>query len=503
MSRFLRHHVLLVCLLLAACSGGEDHPPGAAQASAVTFVAQQPGATPFVSTLTLGVDRYEELASAGFTIAARPGTWSRPVSVSYEKSWLDRNGAFSTAGNRLSLAIFGLYAGYLNNVTVILRFRDGSSQSQTIGLSTPAYSGPAAVYQAPAVKVPRGPGSAPGFDFIFIKNRVATPAVVDTDGNLRWVGNTLPESLSSLFAGDSFYVGSATSPTLTRVRLDGTTVAMPLVATQYSNFHHDFTVGKAGLLAEFDTAINNFPNGGTILAEISPEGVVLKEWDLAAIFRNYMLAHGDNPFNFVRAGTDWFHMNSAIYDARDDTLLVSSRENFVAKIGYENGEIRWLFGDPGKHWYVDYPSLRALALKLVGGKAPVGQHSLSITANGELLMFNNGLGSLNQPPGTSAGITRQYSTPSRYAIDERARTAREVWSYDHMPTIDSDVCSSVYESAPGNYLLAYSAAAARTKATLAGVDAAGAVAFEFDYPTSMCGTAFIAQPIAFDALQLK
>jgi hypothetical protein len=72
-----------------------------------------------------------------------------------------------------------------------------------------------------------------------------------------------------------------------------------------------------------------------------------------------------------------------------------------------------------------------------------------------------------------------------------------------MPTIDSDVCSSVYESGPGNYLLAYSAADGRTKATLAGVNAAGTVAFEFNYPTSMCGTVFIAQPIGFDALQLK
>lgn len=55
----------------------------------------------------------------------------------------------------------------------------------------------------------------------------------------------------------------------------------------------------------------------------------------------------------------------------------------------------------------------------------------------------------------------------------------------------------------GNYLLAYAAADGRTKATLTGVSAAGTIAFEFDYPTSMCGTVFIAQPIAFEALQLN
>ncbi|KQQ89338.1 hypothetical protein ASF77_11190 [Massilia sp. Leaf139] len=216
-----------------------------------------------------------------------------------------------------------------------------------------------------------------------------------------------------------------------------------------------------------------------------------------------MQAGGDDPSNFVRDGIDWFHMNSAIYDPADDSLLLSSRENFVVKIDYATGKIKWLLGDTTKHWYVDYPSLRALALKLKSGKPPIGQHSLSIAANGELLLFNNGFGSLNQPAGTSPGITRDFSTPSRYAIDEKAGTAVETWSYAPTPAIYSDICSSVYESAANHHLITYSVADARTRTRLVAIDSAGKVAFDYEYPAANCAVAFNSKSVDFSDLTLK
>jgi hypothetical protein len=175
----------------------------------------------------------------------------------------------------------------------------------------------------------------------------------------------------------------------------------------------------------------------------------------------------------------------------------------VVKLDYETGNIKWILGDNTKHWYLSYPSLRALALNLTFGNAPIGQHSLSIAADGTLLLFNNGAASFNNPPGTSAGANRLYSFPSRYAIDEQARTAREVWNYQREPGLLSDICSSVYEGTAGKYLVAYAVADARTHARLVGVDAAGTVAFDFEYPTTPCVTVFIAQPIGFESVTIK
>lgn len=56
---------------------------------------------------------------------------------------------------------------------------------------------------------------------------------------------------------------------------------------------------------------------------------------------------------------------------------------------------------------------------------------------------------------------------------------------------------------PGNYLVGYAAAAGRTRARLLGLNSDYRIAFDYEYPTSGCGTVFIAQPIGFTGLVLK
>lgn len=491
--------VLSACLLAAACS--RLHEDDAEQAD-VAVAEQGAGPTPFIANVALRMRDIDDLDRVAFTVTPKPGTFSRPVAVTYTRAWLERNGAWRAADRRLGFAVFGLYANYQNNVTITASFRDGSTHVEQLAFASPAYAGPAAVYNTPDVRTGRD-STSPGFDYFLIQNGYTTPAVLDTDGNLRWIGTGVADSYSSTFMADAFYVGSQSTPELVRVKLDGTASAARLASTRYVSFHHDLVPGKVGLLAELDGIEGGIPKIETQLAEVSPSGEVLKEWDMATIFRAAMLAGGDDPANFVRDGVDWFHMNSAIYVPADDSLLVSSRENFVVKLDYASGRIKWILGDTTKHWYVNYPSLRALALKLKAGKPPVGQHSLSIASNGELLLFNNGLGSLNAPPGAPRGITRDHSTPSRYAIDEAAGTATETWAYSPTPAIFSDICSSVYEGAPGRMLVTYSVTAARTRTKLIGVDNAGKVAFDFEYPASGCAVAFIGKSIDFANLTLK
>ncbi|MCC2959059.1 aryl-sulfate sulfotransferase [Massilia sp. IC2-278] len=495
--------VLLVspCLLLAACSHSDDDSQ--AEEARLQVVGQAPGPTPFVANLTLSLDDFSHLSSVSYTIAARPGTFSKPMSTTFTRAWIERTGAWRAADRRLVIPVFGLYAGYANGVTVSAAFEDKSTDDEQVSVSTPAYTGQAAVYNTPDVRTARSAAAAPGFDYMLIKSSDHAPVVLDTDGNFRWLGAEPYSSPSTWFSGDAFYVGNAAAPELRRFDLTGAFTNVPLASTRYTNFHHDLSAGKKGLLAELDANDGGVPKIESILAEIGTDGAILKEWDLGPIFREAMQAGGDDPSNFVRDGTDWFHMNSAIYVAADDSLLISSRENFVVKLDYQTGKIKWLFGDTTKHWYVDYPSLRALALELTSGKAPIGQHTLSVTPNGELLLFNNGLGSLNQPAGTAPGVTRDFSTPSRYAIDEKKRTAAEVWTYAPEPPIYSDICSSTYETTPGNYLIGYAATAGRTRSKLRAISSSGQIAFDYEYPTLNCATMFIAQPIAFTGIVLK
>ena len=197
-------------------------------------------------------------------------------------------------------------------------------------------------------------------------------------------------------------------------------------------------------------------------------------------------------------------MNATVYDPRDNTIIISSRENFLIKLNYATHDIVWMFGDPTKYWYT-FPSLRAKALTLdAGGLYPVGQHGVSITSDGYVMIFNDGFGSLNQPSGTSAGITRTYSAVSTYSINTTTMTAHEVWDFDYRQTIFSAICGSSYEAPGKTYLVDFAAAANRTQARLVGLDRNHNVAFDFQYaqPTQ-CGAAWNAIPIQLDRLQIN
>ena len=66
------------------------------------------------------------------------------------------------------------------------------------------------------------------------------------------------------------------------------------------------------------------------------------------------------------ADQDWFHNNSVTYRASDDSLIVSSRENFVIALDYASGAIKWILGDKTKAWF-QYPSLSQFALTVPAG----------------------------------------------------------------------------------------------------------------------------------------
>ena len=140
-----------------------------------------------------------------------------------------------------------------------------------------------------------------------------------------------------------------------------------------------------------------------------------------------MRAGGDDPSQFVYpAPNDWFHNNAVAYNRADDSVIISSRENFLICLDYETGAIKWILGDPTKKWY-QFPSLRRFALTLTpGSRPPIGQHAISVTFDQNILLLDNGQNSVFQEP---RGEQRAYSSPRRYKLDLNARTATEVWNF--------------------------------------------------------------------------
>lgn len=500
--QFLRNVSLcLLVVLLTACGGGSSSQSDA-MLGTVTVATTAPGPTPFIAHLGIEIERADLERSASYTITPKAGTVSRPVSITYDNTYLVRRQLLDVVNHHLDLPVAGLYAGYQNKIALQFTFADGSIRSENAVIDTPVYQEATPRYTALDVKTPRQPGITLGYDFMLLKNGVTTPIVIDTDGNIRWAGTGVSRATPSTFFGGRFLAGGVDAPTLYRIELDGTSSTFNLSDPTFANFHHDFVPGKVGLLAEVDTLAGGTKILESTLAEIDAVGQVLKQWDMAAIFRTAMSAGGDDPSGFVRDGADWFHMNSAIYSPADDSLIVSSRENFVVKLDYQSGRIRWLLGDPNKYWYVRYPSLRALSLNLTSGKIPIGQHSLSIAPDGNLLLFNNGTASFNNPPDTPAGANPGFSAVSKYAIDEVARTAAEVWTYEHNRDLWSATCSSAQQVSQGSYLINYSTAYGGTRVKLLGLDPSGNIAFDYEYPNARCETSFKAEVIDFGSLVL-
>lgn len=81
--------------------------------------------------------------------------------------------------------------------------------------------------------------------------------------------------------------------------------------------------------------------------------------DAGAVCVNVDLAHAgqqaklepDTPYGDalgVGAGRNWAHVNSIAYDAKDDSIILSSRHQGIVKIGRDK-QVKWILA-PSKGW---------------------------------------------------------------------------------------------------------------------------------------------------------
>ncbi len=484
-----------------------SHFAGASQAddTIITITGKTAGVTPFISKLTLQVSNTTVLKSIQFAIDPKPGSVTRPLSGTYANFYLMNRGLEHPP--EIILPVYGLYAGYQNIVRLTYRFMDGSSKQAVTTITTATYDDGGCGYNNPTRLQPRTNSTHLSYDYIFDSSACGTfsPVILDSDGALRWASPF--RSVPALVGASTFFDGAvyvSAGSTLSRVGLDG---SVSLLA-DYNNLgveslHHNIERGKTGLLIEVDTNVDY----ESVIMEIDGgSGTVLKTWNLANIISAAMIAGGDDPSQFVfhrtpQANNDWFHNNAVAYNRADDSLIVSSRENFVICIDYETGTIKWILGDPTKKWH-QFPSLAHFALMLAPGSLPpIGQHAVSVTYDQNLLLYDNGLNSLfplNQPPGEG----RTFSSPRKYSLDLVGKIATEVWEFPMNQSVYSPICSSCYEDAPLNYLIDHASGTAFVPvpgggiAQLLGLDAAGEKIFYYQYPKNLpCITAYNSIPI--------
>jgi len=472
-----------------------SHLAGASQAddTTITITGHTAGVTPFISKLTLAVSNTTVLKSIQFAIDPKPGSVTRALSGTYSNDYLVSRGFEPPPATEILLPVYGLYDGYANIVRLTYRFLDGSSKQDVTTITTATFDDPCG-YNDPTILQARTNSTDLSYDYIMVKGSCSNfePAIIDTDGAQRWVGTAGLSIGNVTFFDNAVYLGHG--PFLTRIELDG---AFTLLGNYSSlgvvNTHHNIDRGKVGIILDVDTT-TYFESS---MIEVDVSGTVLKQWDMAHIISAAMIAGGDDPNQFVfPTPTDWFHLNGVTYNRADDSLIVSSRENFLICLDYETSAIKWILGDTTKKWY-QFPSLRNFALALAPGSLPpIGQHAPSITYDQNLLILDNGQNSIFQVP---RGDQRGYASPRKYAVDLNAKIATEVWNFEMGQSIVCPFCGSVYEDAPRNYVIDYAfentGGSQNALAQLLGLNAAGETIFSYRYPTYSCTKAYRAFPI--------
>ena len=482
-----------------------SHIAGASYADETTIriTGFTAGLTPFNGKLALDVSNTSVLKSVQFTIDPKPGAFARPLSGTYSNDYLVSKGFENPHTGGVLLPVYGLYSGRANIVRLTYDFVDGSSKQAQTTVATATFNDEGCGYNNPTKLQPRTSSTELSYDYIFDRSACGdfSPVILDSDGALRWV-SPLPTqgalNASSTFFDNAVYVTQGSK--LIRIGLDE---SISMLA-DYSdigviNMHHNIDPGKNGILIEPDTS-DYFES--TILEVDSTDGTVLKRFNMAAIIGAAMVAGGDDPSKFVfPRPTDWFHNNGAAYDRADDSLIVSSRENFVIGLDYNTGAIKWILGDPTKKWY-QFASLRKFAIAVAPGSLPpIGQHSPSLTYDLGLMVFDNGQNSQFQTP---PGALRAYASPRKYSLDLVNKVATEVWNFEMNQSIHSPFCGSCYEDAPHNYLIDYAFVngglpGRPTFAQLIGLDAKGEKIFYYQYPTVSCNTAYNSIPLHLES----
>ena len=503
--RFLAPVVSALVLSIPPQTFGQA--PVASSGPALSTVAfEQPGSTPFIRFLVVNTGNIDAFRSVQFEVVPKPGSVTRPISAVYYADYLMTRGYFSPGVDFVTVPVFGLYSDYVNTVNLTYRFTDGTALTDSVTVTAAAFDDPHG-YNSPTVLQPRSASTALSYDYFSLKSvyQPNSPILVDTDGAVRWAGTTGLGYVSSIFIDNGFLVpaipaGSDAFTGLGREELDGTSTFLRDLRPSgvVLSDHHNYDAGREGVLVEVDTT----DQIESVIYEVDLTGNILRSWNMASIIRAAMTAGGDDPSGFVYdSPVDWFHNNSATYRASDNTLIVSSRENFVIAVDYDSGAIRWILGDSTKHWH-EYASLRNHALILdVGSRPPLGQHSVSITHDDNLLLFDNGTGSLFQyPPGEDV----TYSSPRKYRINTQAMRATEIWNYPYGQSLYSRLTSSVYEDDPSNYLIDWANITINGQPTYAefmGLAPSGEKVFDYRYPAPNIGLfAWNAAPIHLENL---
>ncbi|MFD1670505.1 aryl-sulfate sulfotransferase [Agrilactobacillus yilanensis] len=350
------------------------------------------------------------------------------------------NGDYSTTHQ---VPVVGLYADKTNTVTLNITYQDGTTATKEISVKTGAL--PKYIKSAKVTVTENDKNKMDiGNNKLTIINRTTKePFAVDADGNVRWyltdysqhtieqISNGHMLVLTKKKVSSSLYNDLIETDVLGRVYKEysfkGTTQSNDSGNSKDETtvIHHDLVeLPNQDILA---TVNDGSKYKEDVMVQISHKtGKVVKVIDLKKILPESM-------YTSYKAGSDdkvdWFHQNSVDYDASDNSIMISGRnQDMIMKLDYKTNEIKWIYSGKAKAtWpkkYRDKILTPTKGTTITGGQH--GLYLLSKTGDTEnVILYDNNIAVTNGDEKTSG----KYSQAVEYQINTKTMTIDQVWAY--------------------------------------------------------------------------
>jgi arylsulfate sulfotransferase len=363
---------------------------------------------------------------------------------------------FDEAASSFRLPILGLYQNYVN--TVVVEFDGGAAGTtrDTLEVAT------AALTEPPVIEILEN--NLPADDasvFMFTPQNTA----FDQRGEIRWVyegeGFHLYRKLAN---GD--WLGTLSENAI-RYHFakfaEFTMLGEKVVEYPVDNYlHHEvrklpwgnyLVAGNSSLI---DFATNGVPEEDIVIEIDADTGAIVKTWDFNLILdpMRPTIPTNDRP-------DDWLHNNSAIYDANDDSILITGRrQSAVAKVDYATGELKWILA-PHELWPVRLQDKLLTPVDNQGNEIdpnaldfwPYGMHAVLVREPGYVAVYDNG--SYRGWYADDTVPAQSYSRGVEYFVDETAMTVELVWQYDAGQTLFTPATGDIDVLDNGNFLVGF------------------------------------------------
>lgn len=455
---------LAVCLVFAGCRDDRDEQRitmNQMVPSGIQIVLNPHGITPLAAAVSLET---EHPSIVEFTVLG-----SQPVTLTYDNFQVRHD----------SLPLLGLYENLANQVQVKVTDTKSRVAYDTITVATGvAYSGNPDIMVTMRNNAQREEGMYLA-DLHFGTSGIfeSRPAVIDADGKIRWqldlsAFTDIAWPLKKTSRGTFMFVNGKNLH-------EYSVLGKPLRSWSLGVFsaHHDWEELPNGnvLILAYRSGKNIPTSAGTqssvedqVIEFNLASGTVVNEWDLTQVL-------DVDRTDLLDGVADWFHANSVFYDANDQTIIVSGRNQGVIKLDWNNS-LKWIlaphqgWGNAGRDGSGSPTAPYLLTAIDANGQPyasgiqqgqtyhpdfdwPFAQHTANVLSNGNLMVFDNGF---NRRLDASIPLADRYSRIVEYGINGQAKTVRQLWDWgkqDGYGLYSVIISSATQLAVTGNYLL--------------------------------------------------